>query len=355
VHAVRSTFRVPIARKSERSFAPNLGARAEVVEHESAVLQGNPLGDPSRRPVAVLRPPSGRTEGTPLLVLLPGYMGAGPSELARRGPFEENLFQLFDRLQRTGACGEATLVSPDCTTALGGNQYVNSAAMGRYDDYVVKELVPWAQDRYRTRGVGVLGQSSGGFGALHLAFEHPGLFGAVGSSAGDMGFEYTYLPDVPKACREYQRHGGPEKFLANLLEDPSVLKGPTHPSGAALITAGMGASYSPVVDDPGAFELPCDWETCEFLPRVWARWKEFDPVARVARAEGVAALRRTKLVMVTGSPEDEWMLDQGARWFAAVAKRAGLDVVHEEFAGGHFVRGPRFSAIYPRLVAALRE
>lgn len=349
-----TTYRVPVAHKSERSFVVALGSRAEVLDHESQVLVDNPLGDPSHRKIAVLRPPSGRTEGTPLLVLLPGYLGAGPNEIAARGPFQENLFQLFDRLQRIGASGEATLVSPDCTTALGGNQYVNSSAMGRYDDYVVREVIPWAQERYRTRGVGVLGQSSGGFGALHLAFEHPGLFGAVGSSAGDMGFEYAYLPDLPRACREYQKYGGPDRFLEKLFDDPSVLKGPTHPSGAALISAGMAASYSPIEGEAGAFELPCDWETGEFLPRVWARWKRFDPVERVAVPEGAEALRRARFVEVTGSTEDEWMLDQGARWFAAVAKRQGLAVVHEEFGGGHFVRGPRFSALFAKMVSALR-
>ena len=350
-----TAFRVPVERRSERSFAPVLGSRAELVDHESAVLKDNPLRDPHRRQVAVLRPPSGRTEGSPLLVLLPGYTGAGPAELLRRGPFEENLFQLFDRLQRSRTCGEATLLSPDGLTSLGGNQYVNSSAMGRYDDYLVRELIPWAQDRYRTSGVGVLGQSSGGFGALHLAFEHPGLFGAVGSSAGDMGFEYTYLPDLAKACREYQKHGGPEKFLEKLFEDPTVLKGPTDASGAALLVAGMSASYSPVDAAPGAFELPFDWETSELRPEVWARWKRFDPVARLATAEGAGALRRAKVVEVTGSTSDEWFLDQGARWFASVARRQGLAVVHEEFAGGHFVRGPRFSSLFSHLVEALRS
>jgi len=349
-----SPVRVPVGRKSERSFAPALGPRAELVSHESAVLQGNPLGDPAERQVAVLRPPSGKTEGTPLLVLLPGFTGAGPAEMARRGPFEENLFQLFDRLMRSGSVGEATLLSPDCVTALGGNQYVNSPAMGRYDDYVVRELIPWARERYRTGPVGVLGQSSGGFGALHLAFEHPGLFGAVGSSAGDMGFEYTYLPEFPKACRQYQQHGGPEAFLADLFQDPSVLKGHSHASGAALITAAMAASYSAIESDPGAFELPFDWETCEPRPEVWKRWKAFDPVVRVAEKGGADALRRSKLLVVTASTDDEWMLDQSARWFAAVGRRQGLEVVHEEFAGGHFVRGPRFSLLFSRLVSALR-
>ena len=348
-----SPLRVPLGRKTERSFAPPLGGRAELLEHESSVLVGNPMGDPIRRQVAVLRPPSGRTEGTPLLVLLPGYTGSGPAELGRRGPFEENLFQLFDRLERTGACREATLVSPDCLTVLGGSQYVNSSALGNYADYVVHELIPWVRERYRTTTTGVLGQSSGGFGALHLAFEHPGRFEAVGSSAGDMGFEHAYLPDLAKACREYQRHGGPERFLEKLFEDGSVLRGSSHPSGAALITTCMGASYSPLDDDPGAFELPCDWETSELLPDVWARWKRFDPVARVATEEGAAALRRPRAVLLTGSTGDEWMLDQGARWFAAVAQRAKVPVTLEEFEGGHFVRGPRFSSLYRGLTTAL--
>jgi hypothetical protein len=349
--------RLPSRRPSDRAFPAPVapGPRAELAEVASDALRDNPLGDPPDRQVAVLRPPSGRTEGSPLLVLLPGYTGAGPAEMLRRGPFEENLFQLFDRLQRSGACGEATLLSPDCVTAVGGNQYVNSSAVGRYDDYVVRELIPWAQERYRTQGLGVLGQSSGGFGALHLAFEHPGLFDAVGSSAGDMGFEYTYLGEVPKACREYQRHGGPDRFFRKLFEDPSVLQGPTHPSGAALILAGMGASYSPIDAEPGSFELPFDWETSELVPEVWRRWKRFDPVERVARPEGRDALRQPRVVMVTGSTGDEWGLDQGSRWFSAVARREGVAVVHEEFAGGHFVRGPRFTALFSRLVAELRR
>jgi pimeloyl-ACP methyl ester carboxylesterase len=345
----------PPARPS-RVFPAPLGSRAEVIEHDSTVLAGNPLGDPTRRRVAVLRPPSGRTDGTPLLVLLPGFTGAGAAEIARTSPFEQNLFQLFDHLQRSGECGEATLVSPDCTTALGGSQYVNTSAMGRYEDYVVDEIVPWAEERYRTRGIGVLGQSSGGFGALHLAFERPGRFGAVGSSAGDLGFEHCYIPDFAKACRVYQSHGGPEAFLSKLLDEPGTLKGgPTHPTGSALITAAEAANYSPLDHEPGAFELPFEWETAEFLPAVWRRWKQFDPVARVATPEGAAALRELRHLEVTGSTDDEWGLDQGARWFAAEARRQGLPVVHREFAGGHFDRGPRFVSLFTGLVAALTK
>ncbi len=348
-------FRIPVGPRSDRAFFRPTGDRGAIVELESSALRDNPLGDDPRRRVAVLRPPSGKTEGVPLLLLLPGFGGSGPAELGGSAIFQENLFQLFDRLQRSGVCGEAVLAAPDCTTRLGGNQYVNSSATGRWDDFVSVELVPWLRERYRTTNVGVLGQSSGGFGALHLAFEHPGLFEAVGSSAGDMGFEYAFLSELAVACREYQRHGGPEQFLAHLFEDGSVLRGPTHPSGDALVTAATAACYSPLDDTPGSFELPCDWTTAELDLRVWARWKRFDPVARVAEPAGAEALRRMRLVQVTASSNDEWRLDQGARWFTAVAKRQNVPVLHQEFDGGHFVRSPRFTALFSRMVAALRD
>lgn len=346
-------FRGPKREGGSRAFPPRLAHRAELVEFTSAVLADNPLGDPATRLVATLRPPSGTTEGRPLVVFLPGFLGSGPVEITPRKPFEESFFDLADRLMRTGVSPEATIIAPDPTTSLGGNQYVNSPAVGRYDDHLVTELVPWARERFRASSVGLLGQSSGGFGALHLVCEHPGRFAAVACSAGDMGFEYAYLHDLARACRAYQDQGGPERFLRHLHDEPSALRGPFDDSGSGLLVAAMSASYSPIATEPGAFELPFDWETAEFFPAVWARWKLLDPVHRVSTDEGAAALRHLVRLHVTGSRGDEWGLDQGARWFAANARRARVPVVHDELPGGHFARDARFTALLPPLVQAL--
>jgi pimeloyl-ACP methyl ester carboxylesterase len=348
------SYRIPRAQPAGPWPIPSLGERAELIPFESDVLRGNPLGDPSRRNVAVLRPPSGKTEGAPLILYLPGFAGSGPAELTRANAFEESLFQVFDRLQRTHACGEATVIAPDPTTALAGNQYVNSSAVGRYDDHIVDELLPWAQDRFHAGPVGVLGQSSGGFGALHLALEHPGRFAAVGSSAGDMAFDYCHVPEFPLACREMQKHGGPEEFLAALARDPTTIRGPHDASGAALIEIAAAASYSPDDAHPGQFDLPFDWRTSEIDPAVWRRWTAFDPVVRVATEEGADALGSLRRLHLTASRGDEWGLDQGARWFVAAARRHQVPVVHQEFDGGHFVRNPRFVSLFTGMVRALR-
>ncbi len=46
--------------------------------------------------------------------------------------------------QRMGPC---IVVFPDCFTCLGGNQYINSTAIGRYADYLTREIVPLRRPR----------------------------------------------------------------------------------------------------------------------------------------------------------------------------------------------------------------
>lgn len=111
----------PLDRRGPQARPPPLKGTTGQIALESEVLRGNPWGDPAVRDIAYYLPPSGRTEGLPLLVHLPGFVRAGWMEFQRRGPFQESLIQLLDRLVRTGECPEAVLVAPDCLTALGGS------------------------------------------------------------------------------------------------------------------------------------------------------------------------------------------------------------------------------------------
>jgi pimeloyl-ACP methyl ester carboxylesterase len=345
--------RVPLDRKGPRTFPPALRGKVFQETVESRVLQGNPLGDPTSRTIAGYLPPSGVSDGKPLLLWLSGYGGAGWTDFDRPRYLQEPFPQMFERLLLKGVCKEATLATVDCLTALGGSQFVNSTATGRYEDFVVAEVVPWLRERFRPSALAVFGQSSGGFGALHLAMRHPDLFAAVGSSSGDMAFEITAVPDFVKAFREFQKHGGPEEFLAKFFEDPLTVKGPLDASGAALITLGVAACYSPNLQDPTAIDLPFDLRDGSLVPSVWERWLAFDPLRRVVEEPGRSALRRSKLVHITASTPDEWCLDVGARQFAALAKREGIPVLHEEFQGGHFQARPRYESLCTHLVAAL--
>lgn len=346
---------LPDRRSFPRAFPPPITGRVRVEEIESRVLEGNPWGDPTRRSLGVYTPGSGQTEGLPLLLLLPGFFGQGWRQGFPGGFFVESEFEIFDRLVRTGACPEAVLVAVDAITALGGSQYVNSTATGRYADFVADEVVAWARERFGTGPVGLLGQSSGGFGALHLAIEHPGRFGAVGVSAGDMGFDRLFFPDILRAVRAYERAGGVEKFLAWLFEDPSRLRGPTDPTGAAILLAAMASCYSPRPAEPGSFDLPFDERSGELIPELWSRWLAFDPLVRLREPATQAALRRLARLHITASREDEWFLDLEARRFSDALTRAGVPHRHEQFDGGHFQKEPRYRSMYPSLITALRD
>jgi S-formylglutathione hydrolase FrmB len=343
----------PIDRRGPASFPPPIKGSTGQETFESALLKDNPWNDPYVRDLAYYVPPSGRTDGLPLLVQLAGFTGAGWMHYQRKGPFQETIVQLLDRLIRTGECPEAVMISPDCLTSLGGSQYVNSVATGRYADHVARELVAWAQQKFHTGATGVLGQSSGGFGALHLGIEFPDVFQAVGSSAGDAAFEYSYLPDFPRAFREFRKAGSATQWMEHLFSDPSILKGHLDPSGSALNTLAMASCYSPTPEPPGSFELPFDLESGTLRPEVWARWQAFDPVRRLSDERTQRAFRGMRSLHVTGSDADEWFLDVGARMFASEAHRWNVPVQHDEFPGGHGAVNARFAALFPRMVRAL--
>ena len=57
-----------------------------------------------------------------------------------------------------------------------------------YERFVLEEIIPWTNTRYRTRTgpahTAVLGSSLGGLGAFDLAWRHPDVFGTAGAMSG---------------------------------------------------------------------------------------------------------------------------------------------------------------------------
>jgi pimeloyl-ACP methyl ester carboxylesterase len=348
-----ASWRVPTEARSETVFPLPLRGRVETHRFPSRLLEGNPWNDPAERDLPVYVPPSGQTEGRPLLVLLSGYTGAGWLHFLRPRYLSDSIVGRLDRLIRSGISPEAVLVAPDCLTSLGGSQYLNSSATGPYEDYVVREVVPWVREKYRTGPTAVLGTSSGGYGALSLALRHPELFRAAGSNAGDACFEYTYLPDFPTAFREIRKAGGPEALLRRLFSAPVSGFGPRQPMVQGLEVMAYSSCYSPIAAEPGRFDLPFDIESGELRDDVWSCWLALDPVRMVVSERFREAARRLAYIYVDGGLRDEYGLDVGARIFAARARSVGARVELEEFDGIHSDGGPRYDVMIPRLLAAI--
>jgi enterochelin esterase family protein len=322
---------------------------------ESAALQANPAGDASVRTVPIYLPPSYDRSGTrryPVVFVLTGFTGRG------RMLLNDNLWapaidDRMDALIARGAAGQMILVMPDCATRYGGSQYLNSTATGRYEDHVIEELVPWVDRRYRTLASrehrGVVGKSSGGYGAMVLAMRHPDVFGAVACHSGDMAFEYCYLPDFPKFLRTLAKHDGLLGFLRTFDAAPRK----TRELVEAMNILAMAACYSPNPRrKPLGIDLPFDLETGALDAAVWARWLQHDPL-RMA-PEHLSELRRLRLLFIDCGTRDEFNLQWGARQLAGVLRRHDVPHLHEEFDDGHMDIVYRYDRSLPLLWEALR-
>lgn len=300
----------------------------------SNVLRGNPLGDPFVRRVPVYLPPDYHEGDTrfPSVYVLTGFTGRG-TMLLNDSPWDETLPQRMDRLIAERKVQPMILVMPDCFTRIGGSQYLNSSAVGRYEDHVIQELVPYIDQNYRTipdrNSRAVVGKSSGGYGSVILAMRHPDLFGLMGSHSGDMYFEYCYKPDIITALRGLKKFGG----LAKFWNEFRTIRPKDRDFHATLNTLAMAACYSPNPEAPQGFDLPFDLETGELRDDVWARWLRWDPVYIVEQYAD--ALRSLRLLYLDAGLRDEFNLQYGARIFGKRLKELGIPFVFEEFDDGH--------------------
>src|ERR1700676_93943 len=247
---------------------------------ESEVLKGNVLGDPTARAVDVYVPAGHDGRGLPLLVDLVGITSSGLSH-TNWAAFQENMPERLDRLIGEHLMPPVMVAFPDCFTRIGGNQYVNSAATGAWEDFLINEMLSVIERRFGCGGVGrrgVFGKSSGGYGAITHALRHSDVWAAAACHSGDMGFELCYLPDMPATLRALAGVDNSIERWWQQLESAQK-----HPDGSFKVfnVLAMAASYDP---DPTQFlgiRLPVTFDTCEVIEERWANWLRQDPVKAI--------------------------------------------------------------------------
>lgn len=333
-------FREPAGRFDEHEF-------------ESEALRGNPLNDPHRRPLWVYVPPGyddSPQRRYPSVYVLMGF--TGQLDMWRnRSPWRKNFPELTDELFATGGAPPCIVVWVDCWTTLGGSQYVDSPAIGRYHTYLCDEIVPWVDERYRTLAGpahrGVQGKSSGGYGAMITPMLRPDLFGGLATHAGDALFEMCYLPLFPKSVRTLRdHHGGSfERFWEDFWTRPAFSRdGDEDP----INDWGMAAAYS--ADPDGTVNLPYEPTTGRLIPDVWERWLAWDPVRMVPRHAD--ALRSMRAIYIDAGTRDQYFLDLGAEAFRQALEGIGVtNVFFELFEATHSAIEYR----YPKSLKYLAE
>lgn len=329
----------------------------ETQEMHSPALESNPLGDPARRPLLVYLPP-GYAESKqryPTVYFLNAFSNSGKS-WTNFSPFSVSVPERLDALISVGMLPPLIGVFPDGWTSLGGSQWVNSDAIGRYRDFLAKDVVGFTDRTWRTlpkpAARAVVGHSSGGYGALVMGRYHPEIFGHLSAQSPDAYFEYCYLPDLPKAASALLKAGGVEAWYQDFVRRGRETK-PKGEDFTVINVLAMAAAYSPKKGEPLNLELPFDANTGKLKLEVWNRWLVHDPVRFVPKF--LDTFRKLKTVFVDCGTRDEFNLRWGARMIAEDLKTGGVELVHEEFEDGHTGVSYRFErsleVLGPRLAS----
>jgi enterochelin esterase-like enzyme len=160
-----------------------------------------PSGEPgdSTRSVRVWLPPSYFTPEAaqrryPVVYLLHGWPGSDNNWLA-----SGHAPEVAESLAARGAIPEVILVFPSGKGPglLGRSYWIDSFdGRCRLETWLTQRLVPWVDDRFRTRtgpaDRGLIGLSDGANGAFDLALRHPDLFGAAAGHSSDYVLAKTF-------------------------------------------------------------------------------------------------------------------------------------------------------------------
>ncbi len=319
---------------------------------QSKALQDNRLDDPTERDVIIYLPPGyDDSQRYPVVYFLPSH-GRNNSYYVAWNQWDERLQDRLDRLIMTGTMPPALVVLPDCWTRFGGSQYVDST-LGNYEQYVINEIVPFIDEHFSTLATresrGIIGHSSGGYGAITLAMKHPDVFGAVSARAPDMYWEYSVLPAVAQLPLHMQKWGGFAQFIADI---PTI-----HPKKGdfwvAVHTLMQCMAYGPNPEHPLGFDPPIDEQTGALREDVWARWLTYDPVRMLNEPAYQDALRSMVLVYLEVGRFDQYLLQIGARIFTNKLDEAGIAHTYDEFDDGHSSTSYRYDVSLPLLVQAI--
>ncbi len=285
-----------------------------------------------------------RADPYPVLYLLHGFGG------------DENYFvnyfnvaSIADKLIQEGVIDPIVIVMPNGKNAMGGSFYTNSShpAVNTSEDHITQQVMAMVEGAYNVKataaGRAIGGHSMGGYGALSIAMNNAGMFGAVAEMAGPISFWGTRTAP-PHDVMDYK--GIEELLPAILLEtgyDPSTpdsaaWKAAMYPSPDRTVTSmmfAMAAAFSPTQFDPGTGmpiyvsttidSIIVDVDTTTTPPTitkqamwvdlplafdgslamdVWTRWLGYDCLSRL-QTQGVnIAPTSVQLFMDSGTADD---------------------------------------------------
>lgn len=305
---------------------------------ESTAIKDFPMGDAHQRQLPVYLPPgydAKRSEPYPVIFLLAGYGSYSSQYVWQSSVFEKPLPLKLDEAITNGDMPAAIIAFPDGSSKLGCSQYINSPVLGNYMDYICDELTGFIDQNYHTHANakqrGIMGHSSGGFGALVTGMLRPDAFGNICSSAGDSCYEALFPPLITPTINAIEKTGGITEFVEWFLSLPN-------PGGSgcfeAMMALAMCGCYAPNPDAPTIMgDLFFDMKTGAIIDEVWQKFLAWDPVHMADKH--MDALAQLNSIQLDCGLQDEYGMMIGQRQIAAKLAGNAIDCKLNEYPGKH--------------------
>ena len=314
-------------------------ANVLTVDIPAPSLKGNLLGDPEKQRILIMLPPSYTKSDLryPVVYFLPGF-GGTPDEIS-----DYSTAEMIAPLMASGKINEMILVTPNGSNLVGGSFYTNSPVTGNWEDYILKDVIGFVDENYRTirspKGRGIAGHSMGGYAAFNMAMHYPDIFGAA----------YLLSPGLlgEKGLADFHVLN-PEKRVLNLLkimqdihslQGEDMLKSLSKLDGPNALAMAYGMAFAP---DPAAgppfFDYPYKEQNGEVVkdPKVWALWENGMGNLKQKVQEYHDNLAKLRGIAIDYARQDrlDW-IPRGSEYLAKLLTKTGIPNELYSYDGNH--------------------
>lgn len=317
------------------AIGQNAGRIEQIIVHGGG-LAGTVTEENPDRQVSVYLPPGydrDRRRRYRVVYLLHGIAGTDRDWFPAARPYL-NIQDLMDREIARGAIAGMIVVMPDASSNYLGSFYVNSAATGDWEDFIVEDLVGQIDAEFRTLAApesrGVAGHSMGGYGAIRLAMRHADKFsvafaispGVLGWG-GDLSAQNGAFAEVLAARNFDDLYAPTPHDNANMFYKASIVA--------------VARAFSPNVDKPPFYaDFPFALEDGALVPNpeIYEKWTAMQPLATVEEYAG--PLRTLRGLRFDVGYNDQYShIPMTARALSQKLSELGVPHVYEEYNGDH--------------------
>ena len=237
---------------------------------------------------------------------------------------QEGFRKWVDNLIENGTIEPMIIVMPNaaCEAGYGFSFYTNSEVNGKFEDYIVKDMVNFIDSNYNTKsdrsGRALVGHSQGGYAAFKLGLLHPDVFGTVASHSG------LLLVDAMLSL-------GP----VVVAENPNGWMGPDPAKFMTSAGYAMSACWSPnPVNPPFFVDLPFEYPSGAVIPEVAAKWYANDVFTMMDTY--IDNFKSLDGIYLDIGMNDELGMQAAYPFIIQKMDAYGVTYTYETFNGGHF-------------------